>query len=187
MWADIAAAKDAGDPNAGFATLATIRSDAAPGLRTVVLRRIGGRPGLFTSATSPKWAQISADNRLSLLVWLPSSQVQYVLEGRAEPIAEVSVSESWQQRPRAAQTLDLYYATTHPQSAVLDDRTQFVEQLRELRRRHGETALETPVTAAGCYVNPESIERLALDDTERLHERTRHRLDNDWLPEPLVP
>lgn len=188
FWAEIARARKAGDPNAGFATLATTRADAAPGIRTVVLRDIGGRPGLFTSATSPKWAQISADNRISLAIWLPTLQVQYVIEGRAEPIPNVIVSNSWQQRPRPAQILDHYYATIRPQSSPLDDRSAFLDGARGLRRTLGEAApLDPPESAAGCYVNPECIERLALDDTERLHDRVRHRLEDDWRPESLVP
>lgn len=69
-------------------TLATIGPDG-PEARTLVLRaasRSDGALDLFTDAASPKAAQIIADPRVALHIWLPKAQLQI----RARAIATLA-------------------------------------------------------------------------------------------------
>lgn len=66
-------------------TLATIGPDG-PEVRTLVLRgacRAEGRLTLHTDAQSPKAAQIAADPRVALHVWLPRPRLQLRLTAHA--------------------------------------------------------------------------------------------------------
>lgn len=185
---DIKEARSKGDGNADLCVLATNRDDQSPGLRTVVLRDVAGRFGLFTNGTSPKWRQIEADNRVSAVVWLPSLKVQYVLDARVEPIPEAVVHAAWRKRPRPAQILDMYYEHTQDQSKVLPDRAAFERGMEGTRNAlAADNALDPPTSARGLYLNPEVVERLELDDAHRLHRRSRFRLANQWLEEVMVP
>jgi pyridoxamine 5'-phosphate oxidase len=185
---ELATARERGDPNADLCWLATARDDGAPGLRTVVLRNVSGRLGVFTSGTSPKWRQLEEDNRVSVAVWLPTLRVQYVIEARAEPMPSAIVHASWVQRPRPAQLLDLYYQGTLPQSHPLPDRAAFEHGLDAVTANHADDeVLEPPESASGLYLNAEVVERLELDDDTRRHRRVRYRLATQWEPEELVP
>jgi len=67
-------------------TLATIGPEG-PEIRTLVLRgadRAGANLDLHTDAASPKYAQITADPRVALHVWVPKARLQIRMRGRAK-------------------------------------------------------------------------------------------------------
>ncbi len=90
-----------GDPThpARYPTLGTIGPDG-PELRTLILRRVDRGAGaleLNTDMASPKVAQIEADPRVALHVWIPSDQLQ--IRMRATAVVEQGDPELFARLP----------------------------------------------------------------------------------------
>lgn len=185
LMEDRGRARDHDDPCASLCTLATVDAAGHPQARTVVLRELEGRLAVFGNATSPKWRQIEGAASLAVVVWLPSLNVQYRLQCVTRPVARQLLQQSWQLRPETPKRLDWFYTRVQPQSSAIESRDSLVEAVNGLRLRE---PLAAPRTAAGVYLEPETIERLDLDMGDGIHDRRafRHRA-NGWEERVLVP
>jgi pyridoxine/pyridoxamine 5'-phosphate oxidase len=97
-------AEGAADPASPFRTpaLATAGPGAAPGLRTLVLRRFlpdARAVELHTDARSPKMAALRADPRAALLFWHAGRRVQLRLEGPVTIATGPEADQSWAALP----------------------------------------------------------------------------------------
>jgi len=187
LWQDRAAAAAAADPCASLCSLATVDEQGIPQVRTLVLRNLaeeaGGELGLFINSTSPKWQQLA--DLVSILVYLPSQQVQYRIQTRLTPIAKSAVDRSWLLRPDTPKRLDVYYENASPQSAPVANREQL---LSSLETEVANVPQQAPASAQGLRLQPQTIERLQLTTDGSPHHRTLHHLKQGiWSEQTLVP
>lgn len=175
-------ARDRQDPCAGLCTLSNLDSDGWPEARTVVLRELNDRLAIFVNATSPKFAHLE---RVSVVVWLPTLNVQYRLRCLTEPVPPNLVADSWQFRPDPPKHMDWLYTLRQPQSSPIGSRDSLLEALDSLELPQ---PLSAPDTARGLYLVPRLIDRLDLGMENGIHDRRRYHLGNPgWSEEVLVP
>lgn len=180
LAADRAAARDQQDGWAAVCALGTVNSEGDAEQRTLVLRDTHERLSLFFSATSPKWQELQSRPSANLLIYLPSTQVQYRLRVHWERIDDNVVRNSWQLRPNMPKKLDWFYQT-HAQSTVVS-RDHLEASLAESEP----TPEAAPDTAIGVYLNPIRIERLEL--SSGVHQRDLFELTGtEWHHTTLVP
>jgi pyridoxine/pyridoxamine 5'-phosphate oxidase len=100
-------AEGVADPASPWHTPALITAGAAaPGVRTVVLRRFlqaERQVEFHTDARSPKLAAIQANPDVTLHVWDPGSRVQLRLTGRAIVLEASEAAQVWQSLPPLTQ------------------------------------------------------------------------------------
>lgn len=116
IWAGLARAVRDRHSNWRTPGLATIGTDGAPELRTVVLRgadRAGASLRLFTDARSAKAAQIAREPRVALLFWDPRAQAQLRATGTAQIAGD---PKAFAALPEAARAL--YAAAPPPGSPI---------------------------------------------------------------------
>lgn len=147
-------------------TLATIGPDG-PELRTLVLRRAdrtGARLELHTDAASPKAAQITADPRVALHVWLPKPRLQI----RARALATLAPGDPalFANLPPVAQA---NYGGPAPGSPLSGEQDP----------AQGDPARFTRIL---CQLT--EIDALLLTDP---HRRARYRADADWQGAWIAP
>jgi len=175
-------ARERNDPCAGLCTLANLDGSGWPESRTLVLRDLEDRLAVFVNATSPKFQHL---DRVAVVVWLPSLNVQYRLRCLTEPVPQGLVAHSWQLRPDPPKHMDWLYTLRRAQSSPIDSREDLLEELAGLDLTEPLTA---PETARGFFLLPQLIERLNLGMENGVHDRRRYRLGNPtWTEEVLVP
>ncbi|MGR9210407.1 pyridoxamine 5'-phosphate oxidase family protein [Rhizobium leguminosarum] len=108
-WAELEGA--AADPQSAFRYLNLCSVDAGgrPQARMVVLRRADGTRRVLeihTDIRSPKWQEISANPRVTLLGYSPQPKVQLRLQGSAELDGPASqrATEAWSLLPRSTRS-----------------------------------------------------------------------------------
>ena len=179
------AARAQNDPCANLCTTASVDSHGHPQARTLVLRDIEERLAVFGNETSPKWAEISANLPIAVVVWLPSLNLQYRLRCHTEAIPKHIVHDSWTLRPDAPKRMDWYYTTHQPQSSKLPDRETLLRQLQALSLP---SPLVAPETASGLYLVPMIVDRLDLNQADGVHDRRHFELAGEvWVESILVP
>ena len=174
------------DPCASLCAVATVTPAGKPAVRTLVLRNLGDRLGIFINATSPKADEFRcADGDVAVLVYLPSIAVQYRLQCTLEPIAKQAVHRAWQRRPDMPKRMDWFYET-HPQSFAFRTRQALLDAVAEFSPPE---PLAAPASAVGFLLAPAQIERLNLAQPGGLHDRRRYALrdDGSWSEAVLVP
>jgi pyridoxine/pyridoxamine 5'-phosphate oxidase len=184
LIADRSLARDRKDPCANLCTLANVNSDGDAEARTVILREIDEQLAVFINATSPKWQPVVSSG-VSIVVWLPTVNVQYRLTCRTEPVASTLVAESWQLRPNPPKRMDWFYTLMQPQSSPVSSRRQLLEDLDSVSLPEPLTA---PDTARGLYLIPSAVERLDLGQENGIHDRRRYlKQDSIWIETVLTP
>jgi len=182
LAADRAQARERGDPCASLCTLANVDADGMPQARTVVLRDVEDRLAVFVNATSPKFEHLA---HVSVVVWLPSLNLQYRLTCATEPVEQALVAESWQLRPEPPKRMDWLYTRMQAQGSAVPSREALLDMLAACPLPE---PLVAPDTARGFYLAPTRIDRLDLAQTNGVHDRRRYTLGNPtWREEVLVP
>ena len=180
---DLRLAFERKDPCAGLCTVANVDPSGWPEARTLVLRDVADRLAVFVNATSPKYAHL---DRVSVVVWLPTVNVQYRMRCSTTPVPQATVAESWQLRPDPPKRMDWLYTLKQQQSSEVASRAALLEILGGLDLPE---PLIAPDTARGLYLDPEQIDRLDLGMENGVHDRRRYRKGNPggWLEQVLVP
>ena len=177
-------ARERQDPCANLCTLANVDADGLPQARTLVLRDLDQRLAVFVNATSPKFPFLQT-TPVSVVVWLPTVNVQYRLACTTEPIPADVVAASWLERPAPPKRMDWLYMKVQAQSTPVDDREALLAMLAALDLPE---PLVAPDTAAGFYLQASMVDRLDLGQENGVHDRRRYRLGNPgWYEEVLVP
>lgn len=176
-------AREREDPCAGLCTLASLNETGWPDARTLVLRDLDDRLAVFVNATSPKFAHL---DRVSIVVWLPTLNVQYRLRCTTSPVPEALVAESWQLRPEPPKHMDWLYTLHQGQSTAIADREALLKALAGLSLPD---PLVAPDTARGLFLEPDQIDRLDLGMANGVHDRRRYLPGNPggWTEQVLVP
>lgn len=184
LAADRRLAGERNDPCAGLCTLANVDADGLPQARTLVLRDLDGRLAVFVNATSPKYPHLR-DGPVSVVIWLPTVNVQYRLACTTEPVPAATVAESWLLRPEPPKRMDWLYLRAQAQSTPVESREALLGMLSALDMPEPLTA---PHTAMGLFLAPTQVERLDLGQENGVHDRRRYTPGNPgWHETVLVP
>ncbi len=184
LLSDRAAARALEDPCANLCTLANVDEHGEAQARTLVLRELETRLAVFVNTTSPKWEALRA-GPVTLVLWLPSVQLQYRLRCETEEIPQALVHDSWHARPEPPKRLDWFYTEIQPQSSTVADRQALLAALADHRPPE---PLSAPVTAHGVYLEASRVERLELGTDDGIHDRQLYeRVGTRWQRRTLVP
>ena len=178
-----AIANSQSDPMANLCVLATVNSSKTPEVRTLVIREVESRIGIFMNATSPKFREIRESTSVSVLAYFPSIAIQYRMHTKLLPMPTETVHAFWMNRPETAKKLDWLYSD-YPQSTEVDGRDALIRQLSA-----STTPTKAPQSAVGFFLEPLlSVERLALNQPDGLHDRRKYTYhENVWKVSQLVP
>lgn len=122
LWTALEASANQGRHAFSMVSVATV-ADGAPRLRTVVLRRVDRAAsviGFNTDTRSPKFAELEAEPRASVVAYDAETGVQARLEGRARLLTGAAARPAWDQS--AAQSR-ICYRHVYPPGAFLEDPT----------------------------------------------------------------
>lgn len=181
---DRSRARALSDPCAGLCTLANVDAQGIPQARTLVLRDVEERLAVFVNTTSPKWESLQS-GPVSIVVWLPTLQLQYRLVCETEVMPQALVHESWHARPEPPKRMDWFYTRIQAQSSPIGDRERLLAAFESLAAPE---PLTPPETAHGLYLHPNMLERLHLGQDNGVHDRqhfSRHQ--TGWRVQTLVP
>lgn len=183
------------EPNA--MVVATASADAAPSVRTVLLKAYDDR-GLvfFTNLRSRKARDIEANPQAScVFAWLPLER-QVLVTGRAEQVGRAQSEEYFHSRPHGSQIA----ASVSEQSRVVPDRGALEAERDRLAAAYPDgSTVPLPDFWGGIRIVPETVE-FWQGREDRLHDRLRFRradaaansgergaADGGWIVERLAP
>jgi pyridoxamine 5'-phosphate oxidase len=184
-WFKIACDAGLGDPSAF--SLATATADAAPSVRTVLLKMFDQQGFVFfTNYRSAKALQIEANPQVGMLFhWLPLER-QVLVTGTASRISAAASLKYFATRPRGSQL----GAWVSPQSSTITTRKILEGKLRAAAEKLLGGEVPMPEHWGGYRIKPQTIE-FWQGRENRLHDRFMyHRLDPagyDWEIERLAP
>ena len=186
---DRAEARKLSDPNADTCFLALADKNGQASVRTLVLREIGDRHFvLFLNRTSPKWKLLEAGAGYELLIWYPSRQRQYRVQGSLVELDSSIVNVNWLRQPQGSKYLDYVYQEMAPQSSKLNNRQQLVEEVQRLKQVYKIDEMHAPTAVGGVQLVASRIEMLDLNRDDRIHDRQLFTFaDGQWAAQVLVP
>ncbi len=187
---DRAEARKQSDPNADMCFLALADEQGKPSLRTLVMREIAdNRFRIFINKTSPKWRALSRNGAYELMLWYPTMQRQYRLQGSHELLSDEVIETNWLRRPGGSKYLDYLYEHVADQSTNIESRAKLVATIADLKTTYPVDDMSAPTNAIGIELIITDIERLDLSREDRIHDRRRFSLGGDgkWTEQILVP
>ena len=111
-------ARLANDPAARYCTLATVEKQSLESgvpqvrTRTVVLREVTDTACLlYVNRDSQKNLSSPANASVELLLFYPSSMLQFRVRGTVSLMDEAELEDHWHRKPYEAKLLDHYYAS----------------------------------------------------------------------------
>lgn len=173
-----------GEPEPTAMVLSTIDSLGNPDSRVVLLKEINP-DGLmfFTNYNSKKGRQISANNRVALNFFWPSTERQVRVKGTAEMIPEADSTEYFKSRPLDSQL----GAWASPQSRIIESRVVLDENFERYQKYFENNEITKPPHWGGFLVRPVRFE-FWQGRQNRLHDRFEFNLsDQEWLMHRLAP
>lgn len=181
-WFADAVATGLADPNA--MTLATADAAGRVAARTVLLKWADQRGFVFaTNYASRKGAEIAANPQVALTFYWRELDRQVCVVGAARRTSATESEAIFRARPRDAQLA----AWASEQSAVLADRRELEERVREVTMQYAGRAVPRPLHWGGIRVAPTTVE-FWQGRAARLHDRLRYRrAGRRWVIERLAP
>ena len=187
------AARQAKDQNSETCFLAIASKEGFASVRTLILRDIcDNKFRLFINKSSPKWQQLSQQCHYELLLWYPSQQKQFRINGTCRVLEYEEVSEVWKARPAGSKFMDTLYQS-NPQSSKISSRKQLKENIESLKKTLDVDNMVAPELASGVELSADKIEILDLApadlmNDDRIHDRKLFTLtDGLWQSEVLMP
>ena len=154
-------------------TLATIGAEGAPQQRSLMLRaadEAAGTIAMFTDLRTPKMAELRADPRASLLVYLADRQLQLRLSGHITPTQGDALASIWAKLPPEAR--GNYGVTPAPGTPI--------EQAHAYARD-----TDQPQNFAQLTFTAATLEATALATSP--HARALFKRADDWRGEWIAP
>ncbi|MFY9151459.1 MAG: pyridoxamine 5'-phosphate oxidase [Prolixibacteraceae bacterium] len=178
------AAIQEGEPEPTAMVLSTVDSMGNPDSRVVLLKEINSAGLLFfTNYNSKKGRQISANNRVALNFFWPSTERQVRVKGIAEMIPEEISIEYFKSRPLDSQL----GAWASPQSRIIEGRNILDENFARYQHYFEDHEITKPPHWGGFLVRPVNFE-FWQGRQNRLHDRFEFNLsDQEWIINRLAP
>lgn len=179
-------AVDAGYPEPNAMSIATATKDAAPSLRTVLLKSFDKKGFIFfTNYESRKAQEIAENAQVSLLFPWVTLERQVIVLGKAEKISMDESLAYFQSRPHESQL----GAWVSAQSSVIPGREFLATKLDELNKQFKPGEIPLPEFWGGYRVAPHQVE-FWQGGAARLHDRLVYSRDNEtseWAINRLSP
>ena len=181
-WFEEASERIEVEPNA--MTLATVDSDGAPTVRTVLLKYFDADGFVFfTNLKSRKAVHIEHNKQVALLFWWPELERQIEINGVAERVSSIEAAKYFMTRPRGNQL----GAWVSHQSEVLTSRKALELKLDEMKRKFANREVPLPSFWGGYRVVPSAFE-FWQGQPDRLHDRFQYvRHGEGWRIQRLAP
>ncbi len=179
-WFFEVAETSGGEANA--MAVSTIGLDGFPKSRIVLLKKFSEEGFMFfTNYESEKGRAIAANPNLCLSFFWPTMERQVIIKGIAEKTSAAVSENYFDSRPEGSRR----GAIISNQSQVIASRDVIEERMREIGKLPaGE--IKRPDHWGGYLVRPVEVE-FWQGRSNRLHDRIRYRLTNDWEIERLAP
>lgn len=160
-------AKDANLTDPTAMCIATVDENGQPFQRIVLLKKFDDNGFIFfTNLASRKAAQLSTNNKISLLFpWHPLER-QVAVIGQAEPLSMVEVAKYFMSRPKDSQIA----ALVSKQSSKISARQVLEGKFMEMKAKFAQGEVPLPKFWGGYLVRPQSIE-FWQGGEHRLHDR----------------
>ncbi len=165
-------------------SIATVRPDGMPQVRTVLLKLFDERGFVFfTNYNSAKAKEIDANPQASLLFpWLDLER-QVRISGQVEKISKAESFKYFTSRPKGSQL----GAWISEQSQVISNRTVLKTLMNQIKEKFKEGQIPLPDSWGGFRIAPESFE-FWQGRANRLHDRFKYELINSqWEINRLAP
>jgi pyridoxamine 5'-phosphate oxidase len=180
-WYDDARRGAVMDPD--IVALATASKEARPSVRMVLYR--GFREGgfsFFTNYESRKGRELAENPIAAMAFYWPHLGKQVRIEGGVERLSATESDAYFRQRPYLSQIT----AAASPQSRVMTDEREFLQQIAELERASSGT-VPRPSTWGGFKLLPSLFEFWTHRDNRR-HERLQFtKSGTEWTEARLYP
>ncbi len=183
LWMREAIETEILEPNA--MALATVSSNGAPTVRTVLLKGFDERGLVFyTNYASAKARDLAANSQVACLFqWLPLER-QVSVTGRAEKISTAESLKYFLSRPHESQI----GAWASRQSQIITTRALLEEKFTEMKNKFRAGEVPLPEFWGGYRVLPHTFE-FWQGRPNRLHDRFVYRqtTSDSWHIERLMP
>ncbi len=183
LWMREAIETELLEPNA--MALATVSSNGAPTVRTVLLKGFDERGLVFyTNYASAKARDLAANSQVACLFqWLPLER-QVSVTGRAEKISTAESLKYFLSRPHESQI----GAWASRQSQIITTRALLEEKFAEMKNKFRAGEVPLPEFWGGYRVLPHTFE-FWQGRPNRLHDRFVYRqtTSDSWHIERLMP
>jgi len=181
LWMKDAEEREPSDPNA--AALATCTAGGQPGVRMVLVKRVGElRLAFFTNAESRKGVELAENPRAALCFHWKSLGRQVRVEGGVKELPAEDVDNYFHSRSRDSQI----GAAVSLQSRPLANREALERMVQSFAEAHP-GAIPRPDYWRGFFIEPAQIE-FWIDGANRLHDRFLFTRDGtSWLKTRLYP
>lgn len=187
--ADRIEARKVQDANADVCFLALASKEGVASVRTLVIRDIIDRNfRLFINSTSPKWRLLNDGASYELLLWYPSQQKQFRVQGSTSLLEPTEVKTNWFRRPKGSKFLDYVYQEFAPQSSEIESRETLVNEIARIKSTYKTDDMTPPDAATGVELTANRIEMLDLNREDRIHDRRVFTFENSaWQQKYLIP
>jgi len=185
LWAWMAEARTAGEPDPEAMTLATVGPNGRPSARIVLLRGRGqdGALHFFTNYDSRKGRELAANPWAALVLHWKAIARQVRVEGTVRRLIPAESNAYFAQRPRDSQLA----ASVSPQSEVIADLAGLERERLALDKRLGGNPVPRPENWGGFGLVAEVVE-LWRAGAARMHDRRRFtRVAAGWRVDVLAP
>jgi pyridoxamine 5'-phosphate oxidase len=164
-------------------TVSTIGADSYPKSRIVLLKRFDENGfTFFTNYNSEKGKSIAANPNVCLSFFWPGVERQVIIKGIASKTPSDISDDYFNSRPLGSRL----GAVASDQSEVIASRGILEDKLDRLEKQFAETDISRPGHWGGYIVKPVEVE-FWQGRANRLHDRIRYRLNDNWIKERLAP
>jgi pyridoxamine 5'-phosphate oxidase len=166
-------------------SLATVRADRKPSVRTVLLKGVDQRGFIFfTNYESRKGKELTANPNASLVFYWPDLERQVCIAGAVTKLPQVESEKYFHGRPKLSQVA----AVASKQSSPLPDRAALEQQMSQLEKQFANREVPMPDCWGGYVLAPERVE-FWQGRASRLHDRFSYTraADGSWQITRLSP
>lgn len=181
-WWDEAIASNIDEVNA--MTLATIDNSGRPHARIVLLKGMSENGfEFFTNYESSKGKEMTANNKVALVLFWKELERQIRIEGAVSKLSEAASDKYFLSRPVESRI----GAWSSPQSNIIENREVLDKNVKQTKATFEGKEIVRPPFWGGYIVKPECIE-FWQGRPNRLHDRIVYFLENNiWNIKRLAP